>query len=400
MTATPPRPSAGRLHLQQVFTLGLAVIFIVMGWAGVAEFAWWGSLGLTPQLWWHLVPLVLMAGVMLLRIRRPVLALMLGVLCVVADLLIGFNLGILLCLSDLIYSFALRAAGRSVRIASVAAVVVSIALLALALLPGAGLAFGLTAMLVSLSVLVMPLWWASEVRRGRPLWQEPDTHAALDRERHDALLRDQEAQRRLAIDAERRQMASELHDVVSSQVSAIALTSGAVLLAEPETRRDRQALETIRKTSVDALDQLGEMVRVLRSGASDDAPLEHVDWSTVIERAEAHGMSVTSEGVLPDDLPASTEHVVIRVLQESLTNAHRHGDGNARVQIERGRRTLRLRVTSGLADGPEAAVTGAGTGIIGMQERVELVGGRMLAQQNSDDSWLVEVEVPLKEASR
>ncbi|MGO1406011.1 sensor histidine kinase [Agrococcus casei] len=400
MTATPPRPSAGRLHLQQVFTLGLAVMFIVMGWAGIAEFSWWRQLGLVPQPWWHLVPLALMAGVMLLRIRKPVLALVLGVLCVVADLLIGFNLGILLCLSDLIYSFALRATARSVRITSVVSVVFSVAMLALALLPGGGLAFGVTVTLLSFSVLVMPLWWASEVRRGRPLWQEPDTHESLDRERHAALLREQEAQRRVAIDAERRQMASELHDVVSSQVSAIALISGAVLHAEPDAQRDRKALETIRTTSVDALDQLGEMVRVLRSGAPDTAPLEHTDWNTVIARAESHGLTVSAEGTMPDDLSASTEHVVIRVLQESLTNALKHGDKTAQVHIDRGRRTLRLRVTSGLSDHPADAAMGSGTGVIAMQERVELVGGRMLAHQSSDDTWLVEVELPLKETSR
>lgn len=400
--STAPRMPAGRLHLQQVFTLALAVLFIAMGWAGVAEFVWWDHLGISPQLWWHLVPLAMIATVtFLLRIRRPLLALVLGFVCVLADFAIGFNLGILLCLSDLIYSFALRSTSRAVKAVSVVTVVTSGAMLLLALLPEVDFTVAVTAMLIGLSVLVMPLWWASEVRRGRPLWQEPDTFESLDRERHEALLREQQAQRTAAIDAERRQMAGELHDVVSSQVSAIALTSGAVLLADPDTERDRSALETIRTTSVDALDQLGEMVRVLRSGGDDHAPLEHPDWQTVIDRARAHGLTVTTEGEPPDDLPPSTAHVVIRVLQESLTNALKHGDGRASVQCERGRRTLRLRVASGLPDrqAASAAQLGSGTGIVAMQERVEMLGGRILAHQSSEDSWLVEAELPLKEAA-
>ncbi|NLS09736.1 response regulator [Nesterenkonia sp. MY13] len=65
-------------------------------------------------------------------------------------------------------------------------------------------------------------------------------------------------------------MARELHDVVSSQVASIALTSGAVLNTEPDAERDRAALKTIRVTSVEALEELRQMVQVLRSADADE----------------------------------------------------------------------------------------------------------------------------------
>lgn len=400
-------PRMGRLHLQQIASLGLALLFIVMGWAGVADFSWWQRFGVTPQPWWHLIPLVLMAGVLLLRIRRPLLALLLGVLCVAVDFTIGLNLGMLLCLSDLIYSFALRASPRTVSIMSATLAALSLTPLLLVALPDVDLATAVMATLTAMAVLIMPMWWASEVRRGHPLWQEPDTRASLEAERHATLLRSQAAKRREAIEAERRQMARELHDVVSSQVSAIALTSGAVLHAPADAKRDRQALETIRRTSVDALDQLSAMVRLLRgSSLGYEELLDEASWQGIIDQARAHGLEVHADGELPSDLPPRLRHVVLRVLQESLTNALKHGRGSAHISTRHGRQ-LMLTVQSPLAEDSGAAPSpalGSGTGLIAMRERVELAEGTFTAGKHRADSgvanWVVRVTLPCEDGTR
>lgn len=423
------RPSV-RAHLQSLLTLGVAVLILAVGWAGVAETPWWSALGVRPQPWWHLIPLALMAFALLIRIRRPVLALVLGGGFTLLDLSIGVNVGILLCVSDLVYNLGIRGSRRAVRAGALSLTAGTLATGLVALAFGAGLEGSLSIALVGLAVLLMPLWWAAEVRRGYPLWQEPDARHQLEAERHASLLRRQASQRREAVEAERQRMARELHDVVSSQVSAIALTSGAVLNAAADTERDRWALGSIRSTSVEALEQLREMVLLLLrgEGSSVDPEAKHrpelldgTSWDDVLSRAQERGMEIQVEGQPPADLSPGQNHVLLRVLQESLTNAHKHGQAQAAVTC--GLRRARLRLTvispmpeeasaasraSGQDDDGGASHLGAGVGLAVMRERVQLIGGSLRAgpvglkpasSPGDPQLWVVEAELPLKEVS-
>lgn len=411
-TITPAQRVRGQL--QQFLTLCLALLILAAGWADVWTGApWWRALGVEPQMWWHLFPLTLMAGVILLRVHRPVLALGLGMGVVLLDLGIGMNIGILLCLTDLVYSLGLRAGTRAVRTAEKGFVtVVVLGVVAVAVSDGDASSM-LNVALLGGGLLLVPLWWASEVRRGYPLWQENDMRQRLEAERHASLLREQERKRRAAVEEERRRMARELHDDVSSQVSAIALTSGAVLNSEPDPSRDRQALRTIRSTSVEALDQLRQMMQLLR-GAQNLGPGDNLTWEDTIARARRQGTTVDVVGEVPADMNPELRHVVLRVLQESLTNALKHGDGIARVTVEPRRRVLRLRITSGLranaedgtpsdADhskgqkplGSGVPAPGTGTGLAAMRERVQRIRGTFRAGPE-DDRWVVSAELPLK----
>lgn len=414
--AVPPRA-----HLQSALTLGLALLILAVGWAGVAEFPWWDALGVEPQPWWHLGPLAVMAAALLMRIRRPVTALVLGLCCVLLDLSIGMNLGILLCLSDLVYSLGIRAPRRTVRIVAATFAAGTLGTTALLLTVGVEPRSSVSLALGMAAVLLMPLWWAIEVRRGFPLWQEADARGQLEAERHAALLRSQTRARREAVEEERRRMARELHDVVSSQVSAIALTSGAVLNTGPDSERDRTALQTIRGTSVEALEQLREMVQLLRGGddggphpSSEDELLDSSTWQDVLERASSHGLDISVHGEPPAGLAPAVHHVLLRVLQESLTNALKHGDGSAEVAVSRRRRRTRLSVTSRMRSSQESAETseeshrtphgsglGAGSGLLTMRERVQHAGGRFRAGPHPEDPscWRVEAELPMKESA-
>lgn len=430
-----PRPATGsavrggparsavlpRTHLQSMLTLGLALLILAVGWADVADFPWWDAVDVEPQLWWHLGPLLAMAATLLLRVRRPVLSLVLGLGLVLVDLAIGLNLGILLCLSDLVYSLGIRAPRRTVRTAGASFLACILGAAILFFLTGADARSSVSLALGIAAVLLVPLWWATEVRRGVPLWQEADARDQLNAERHPALLRAQTRQRRQAVEEERRRMAQELHDVISSQVSAIALTSGAVLNAEADRERDRGALQTIRETSVDALEQLREMVQLLRGGSGhgrtahaqkltsleDGAmpgskPSESTTWQDVLNRAASHGLQITVQGHLPASLSPTNRQVLLRVLQESLTNVLKHGDGAAEVRVSSRGRRLRLTVTSPgtpPAGTPEVNL-GAGTGLLTMRERVLQAGGRFRAGPHPRDhsGWRVQAEIPIRES--
>lgn len=400
-----------RAHLQSAVTVSVALLILAARWAGVyVEAPWWQALNVQPHLWWHLVPLGLMAAVMLLRIRRPLTAVILGLVCVLADMSIGVNLGILLCLTDLIYGLGIRARHRAV-------IGTGLSLMGLILTTGVLAAavseepdVGLSVVLTGLGVLLMPLWWAYEVRRGYPLLQERGARTQIESERHAALLSSQHQARREAIDEERRHMASELHDVVSSQVSAIALTSGAVLNTGPDTERDRTALQSIRDSSVQALDDLGKMIRLLRgaSNQTSDAD-EPVHWHDAVETARGRGMTVTVTGGPPEDLDPGIHTVLVRILQESLLNELKYGTGQADVTVQRRSRRLHLRVVSTVGNQtrgkPSAAPVrlGAGTGIEALQERVGRIGGRLTADYEAKDDakgtgsrWVVEAVLPLR----
>lgn len=417
------RPSF-RGHLQSLLTLGVALLILAVGWAGVAETPWWRALGVTPQQWWHLIPLGLMAFALLIRIRRPVLALVLGGGIALLDLSIGFNIGILLCLSDLVYNLGIRGSRRAVLAAAVALTAGTVASGVVALAFGADWEGALSIALVGFAVLLMPLWWAAEVRRGYPLWQEPDARHQLEAERHAGMLRRQASQRRQAVEQERQRMARELHDVVSSQVSAIALTSGAVLNAAADTERDRRALGSIRRTSVEALEQLRELVLLLRGeGRPGNAEtvdyaelLDGTNWTDVLAVAQDRGMLLSVEGEPPESLSPGQHHVLLRVLQESLINAQKHGQAQATVSVRQKRQRLLLTVTSPVlgessaspslrTDDDAASRLGAGVGLAVMRERVQLVGGSLRAGPVRAKSpvtpggptlWAVEAEFPLE----
>lgn len=387
---------------------------------------WWESLGVQPAAWWHLIPLAAMACMLLIKLQRPTAALIGGAVCLAADLSFGFNIGLVICLTDLIYNHGIRAPAARVRVANALLTVLALGLTIVTAVVGTG-EMAITMLLLSTAVLLVPCWWAAEVRRGYPAFVEDQIRQRLDQERHAELLAEQARRRAAAVEEERRRMARELHDVVSAQVSAVAITSGAVLNSEPDTARDRQALQTIRATSLTALEELRQMVLMLRSPSAendDDAATElltETTWNTVLEQAQRHGLGVTVEGAPPEDVSAAVRTVLLRILQEALSNAHRHGSGQARVQVRNARDQLQLTVLSPLKEasatdlvtdpeseretaGQSDLGLGSGSGLAIMQERANSIGGRVSAGEDSAGQsrgqrigqWAVRAELPLR----
>src|SRR3954464_6928368 len=196
---------------------------------------------------------------------------------------------------------------------------------------------------------------------------------------------------------ERVGLARELHDMVAHHVSAIAVQAQAGrAMAGQRPEVGLEALAAIEGEASRTLAEMRVMVRVLRDGApAEYAPQPGV--SDLVSLARRDPVPVVDVEV-PDDLdqlPLQVDKAVYRLAQEALTNALRHARNASRVEIRvgdgEGRR--RLRVTD---DGQTAPARPAshGFGLLGMTERVQLLGGTLRAGPAPEGGWTVDAELP------
>nr|WP_255633106.1 histidine kinase [Demequina sp. TTPB684] len=221
-------------------------------------------------------------------------------------------------------------------------------------------------------------------------------------ERANALARDRDRQAQLARAAERSRIAREMHDVVAHSLSVmITLADGAAATLERTPDRSRTALTELTSTGRAAL---RDMRRVLGALSDDDAPLEPTgqgqDLTSLIERFRTAGLTVRAEGIgLEPPADTGLRLALYRVVQESLTNVLRHAPGTAWVDVQLNHLADGWEVTvidqGGVMPGPES--DGAGLGLVGMRERVELFGGTVEAGP-LDSGWRVHVKIPHREA--
>jgi signal transduction histidine kinase len=209
--------------------------------------------------------------------------------------------------------------------------------------------------------------------------------------------REQEAQRRA--EQERMRIARELHDVVAHTLTTINVQAGAAAerLAPGDARR---ALETIEDASHEAIGELRAILGVLRDHDHSDAPrtpspgVENV--AELVQRARDAGLEVQLEisGGRPTRLSDAVSLTAYRIVQESLTNAHRHAAGAAvRVDLSFGAARLSIAVENGASVRPSGNGATPGVGIAGMLERASATGGTLRAGPNGD-GFRVQAELP------
>ena len=196
---------------------------------------------------------------------------------------------------------------------------------------------------------------------------------------------------------ERVSLARELHDIVAHHVSAIAVQAQAGrAMARQHPEAGLEALAAIEGEASRTLAEMRAMVRVLRDGA----PTEYAPQPGVADLASlARRDSVPVVDVeLPDDLdqlPPQVDAAVYRLAQEALTNALRHARHASCVEIRvvEGAGRLRLRVTDDGRIDP-ARPASHGFGLLGMAERVQLLGGTLRAGPAPEGGWTVDAELP------
>ncbi|QLH24167.1 sensor histidine kinase [Streptomyces sp. Rer75] len=385
---------------------------VLIGLAGVLGGALLWTLGLhnnppffgTPQ-WLGLVALVVISGAELLRRTAPVTGLGIGTAAVALDLCSGGLAATLLMYTDLIYACVMygspATARRLPRLCVLVTAVATAVPLAVVREPWALL----VGMLVAVFT-ISPAWTGVLVRNHR----EEAAAARLEAERV-ALLA--ELDRREAVTAERARMARELHDMVANHLSAIAIHSTAAQsLKDPAATEE--ALGVIRENSVRGLAEMRRLIGLLRDARDEEQPyaaptLGALD--SLLEQARSSSGPGGQDFVLYDErpagsapLPAPVELAAYRIVQESLTNALKHA-GPGRVDVTLTHPTggadgaLEVSVTSPYGgDRPTPPVPGSGTGLIGMRERVTLLGGTLDAGPVPGPSgtvWRVRAALPL-----
>ena len=211
--------------------------------------------------------------------------------------------------------------------------------------------------------------------------------------------REQQLTAETVLAEERARLAREMHDVVSHQVSLIAVQAGAVRA----TARDpdvREAADTIRQLSVRTLTELRQMVGVLRASAAqapDLAPQPHLGDIPRLVRDSTLEVSLGLGGTVGRSWPAPVERAAYRTVQEALTNVGKHAPGApVTVVVVPCREGLRVTVHNGppLSRPAGAVLPGGGHGLVGLRERAEQLGGALSAGPTPDGGFRVEATLP------
>ncbi|MGW1812348.1 sensor histidine kinase [Streptomyces sp. NPDC002125] len=354
--------------------------------------------------WVSLLPLVVMSALELLRRTAPLTALTAGTLALVADQFTVGSLATLLMFTDLVYAAVLYGAPAASRRIPVITLLVTVATTVgfIAWAPSAdAVLIGIVVGMVAFG----PALTGASVRNHR----EAAVAARLSADRTLLLA---EMDRVQAVTAERSRMARELHDMVANHLSAIAIHSTAALsIDEPDTSRD--ALKVIRQNSVDGLAEMRRLIGLLRESgaATPPGPVPALDsLDALVEQAGSNSASSGLTVALDDGreesgpLPAPVELAAYRIVQESLTNALKHAaPGPVTVRLRRSRALLTVEVSSVSGDRPGPRAPGSGAGLVGMRERVALLGGVIEAgPADGDDGgkiWRVRAELPVEEGA-
>jgi Signal transduction histidine kinase len=241
--------------------------------------------------------------------------------------------------------------------------------------------------------------WAIRAARSR---------AEAWRQRAEALQREQDAATQLAVAEERARIARELHDVVSHHVSVMTIQAGAagkVLDADPELARG--ALRDIEASGRETMAELRQMLGVLATGPTDDPlrPQPGLDQlDSLMDGVRRAGLSV-SVRYTPVVLPRALDLAAYRVLQEALTNVLRHAPG-ARTEVliapectASGESELVIEVTNDAGSPGTSPGGGAGTGLLGLAERLRVIGGTLEHGRRLGGGYRVRARMPLDAAS-
>jgi signal transduction histidine kinase len=223
--------------------------------------------------------------------------------------------------------------------------------------------------------------------------------AAAWRERAEQVEREQEAARTQALAEERARIARELHDVVTHRVSLMVIQAGAartVCTHDPATAT--QQLIALESGGRQALTELRGMLDLLATAADDQAPTGPpaglAQAEDLVDQVRSAGLPIRLNVIGSSaTVPAYVGLAGYRILQEALTNSLRHSDRTGTtVTIQYGQSDVDIDVIDlgpiGLAPRP------AGRGLLGMRERVALLGGTLVAQPRSGSGFGLHARLP------
>jgi len=212
-----------------------------------------------------------------------------------------------------------------------------------------------------------------------------------------------EERRAAAVEAERRRIADELHDVIAHELTRIAMHVE-VLDRAKESEQRQQSTSVIRISSQQALRDTRRVLKLVREPHDDDeaGPAE-VDSSDLIvsleesaEELRELGLTVSSEGPSNLDLPASIRSALVQACRECVNNIAKHSarDGDVCIELAVDEGEVSLKFTNPIdapwTPDPELS---SGYGLPRLRERIALLDGRLSAGPRGSQ-WRTEITVP------
>lgn len=192
-----------------------------------------------------------------------------------------------------------------------------------------------------------------------------------------------EAQTRQEVSEERLAIARELHDLLAHNLSIMNVQTGAALhLLRSDPVQAEESLTAARDAGRTVLDELRDLLAVLRHDDGDGAPTTSLptidELGPLVDTMRSAGLAVTWTRVgAPLALAPAVSLAGYRIAQEALTNAAKHGTGSAELVTEWEGAGVTLRISNDVAG---VSGVGVGHGLVGMRERASVNGGRMTAE--------------------
>ena len=360
------------------------------------------------------VLVILICAALVVRRRWPVPVLAVTTVGGVAVALIGGRTLVVTATMIALYTVAIRSDRRTTVVAWVST---AAALTAAGLIQSRGVGHGLEA-------LAFVGWTGMAAAVGDALRNRRAYVAAVEERAVRAeQSREEEAHRRVV--EERLRIARELHDVVAHRIAVVNVQAGVashLLRSQPDAAEE--ALRHVREAGRAVLDEVADILSVLRESDDSTAPTAPAPSLAQLDELIA---SFSSAGLevdwslrgRPVDVGSAVGLVAYRLLQEALTNAHKHGTGTAHVLVAYGPSTVTLSVDNPLrrpmhvtpgavshtggtggtgvtgGTGGTDGTDGAGHGLLGMRERAAAVGGVLKASPEGDGRFHVEALLPV-----
>ena len=195
---------------------------------------------------------------------------------------------------------------------------------------------------------------------------------------------------------ERAQLAREMHDVVSHQVSLIAVRAGALQVAAKDADA-KEAARTIRSLSVTTLDELRTMVTLLRaSGGNATGLTPQPTLADLAKLVESSGTHVELSGELPPAVGTPAQRALYRTVQEALTNVRKHAPGaRAWAELWQDGDDVGVTVTNTAPTRPSLSLPGSQHGLVGLRERADILHGTLEAGPTEEGGYRVRLRIPL-----
>ena len=235
----------------------------------------------------------------------------------------------------------------------------------------------------------------------------------LLRERNAKAVKEMEeadARSRQAIEAERKNIARDLHDIVAHDITVVAMQSKAAKFAN-DGQMALNAIDVIAKLSTETLHDLRLMLNVLRTdGTMADPAVSATDKPAATTVYAVQGVELFSQRLREanfvvsshteekiSDLPRSAQTALYRVMQEATTNVIKHAlpGGECSISLTAHGKEARLKITNQIADstiGKHSLPLG-GSGLIGMEDRMKAFGGKFKASEHNG-RWILTASIP------